>query len=71
MKAYIAGQARWRLPREEGLPPGGAKVLLLTRGGVCIVGVWAEGCVAWAPLPEMSGAVRFELLEWATGNGRN
>lgn len=34
-------------------PPSGAKVLLLTEGGVCVVGTWtrAPWCIAWHPLP--------------------
>lgn len=35
------------------LPPRGCKVNLLTKGGVCVEGVWRDGCgfVGWAPLP--------------------
>lgn len=33
-------------------PPRGAKLLLLTRGGIATVGHWADDCKAWLPLPE-------------------
>ncbi len=34
-------------------PPGGAKVLLLTTGGVCVTGTWSDNglYLGWAPLP--------------------
>lgn len=34
-------------------PPGGAKVLLLTKGGVCVEGQWTNDgrFLGWAPLP--------------------
>lgn len=34
-------------------PPGGAKVLLLTKGHICIIGQWLDGdfYLGWAPLP--------------------
>tara|TARA_R110000744_G_scaffold205722_1_gene324371 strand:- start:1237 stop:1416 length:180 start_codon:yes stop_codon:yes gene_type:complete len=39
----------------DSLPPNqSAKVLLLTAGGICILGDWANhynGCIAWHPLP--------------------
>lgn len=35
-------------------PAGGAKVLLLTVGGVCVVGQWRDnaGFTAWSPMPK-------------------
>lgn len=35
-------------------PPGGAKVLLLTRGGVCVLGHWSDSgaYLGWAPMPK-------------------
>ena len=35
-----------------GPPPTRAKLLILTQGGVCVIGSWGEGDVAWAPLPK-------------------
>ena len=33
-------------------PPGGAKVLLLTAGGICVLGVWPTlDAIGWHPLP--------------------
>jgi hypothetical protein len=53
MKEYIAGKAVWRYPKAgDELPPINAKCLILTNGGVCIVGSWGVGCLAWAPLPK-------------------
>lgn len=51
---YIAGDAVYRYP-EAGDPlpePLSAKCLLLTIGGVCAIGSWGAGNVAWAPLPK-------------------
>lgn len=35
-------------------PPGGAKVLLLTIGGVCVTGQWQNNghFLGWAPMPK-------------------
>jgi len=52
MKDYIAGETKWRLPSQGDLPPTGAKCLILTTGGVCVVG---------APLPRMHDEVRNAL----------
>lgn len=54
LKSYVAGGSPFANYPGAGdpLPPKGAKVLLLTEGGVCVVGPWAsEGYVAWHPLP--------------------
>lgn len=50
---YIAGDAVYRYP-EAGDEPAmsGAKVLILTQGGVCVIGTWGKDAVAWAPLPK-------------------
>lgn len=50
---YIAGDAVYRYP-EAGDEPAmpGAKVLILTQGGVCVIGTWGEDAIAWAPLPK-------------------
>ena len=36
------------------LPPIGTKLLLLTKGGICIVGQWVTDgfFVAWSPMPK-------------------
>lgn len=74
--AYVAappGQLYWR---HEVCPHQGAKVLLLTTGNVCIVGMW-RGDVgdffrAWCPLPKdgapppsIEGASLLERLRFA------
>ena len=54
LKSYVAGGPAFLYPKAgDPKPPGGAKVLLLTKGGVCIVGPWTEdGAVTgWSPLP--------------------
>jgi hypothetical protein len=35
-------------------PPGGAKVLLLTKGGICVTGPWTGDSfyLGWAPMPK-------------------
>ena len=51
---YIAGDAVYRYPGAgDDLPPAGAKVLILTEGGMCIIGQWRSDSdfVAWAPMP--------------------
>ncbi len=50
---YIAGDAVYRYPGAGDEPAMlGAKVLILTQGGVCVIGTWGEDAVAWAPLPK-------------------
>ncbi|MBS0454036.1 MAG: hypothetical protein JSS14_22260 [Proteobacteria bacterium] len=52
---YVAGGEEFLYPGAgDEKPPGGAKVLLLTRGGVCIVGTWSDGgfFTGWRPLPK-------------------
>lgn len=49
----------WRYPQAgDPYPPTGTKLLLLTRGGICIVGQWiADGFfVAWSPMPKRDKA---------------
>lgn len=50
---YIAGDAVYRYPAagDEPARPG-VKSLILTQGGVCVIGVWGDDAVAWAPLPK-------------------
>lgn len=47
----VAGEPGWRYDR----PPVGKKVLLLTEGGVAVIGLWSKdgGFVAWSPLPKV------------------
>lgn len=55
-REYVAappGQVYWR---REVCPHKGAKVLLLTIGGICITGTWSGALgqyfVAWSPMPK-------------------
>lgn len=59
VKDYVAGGEAFMYPGAgDAKPPGSAKVLLLTVGGVCIVGQWrlvdveAGYIIGWAPLPK-------------------
>lgn len=59
--AYVAGKAAYLYPElGDALPPGGAKVLLLSEGGICIVGCWTQEArnKAWSPLPKRGDYVR-------------
>lgn len=53
--AYSArpGSVYWRDPVEYP-PPTGRKLLLLTEGGVAVIGIWHKqgGYQAWSPLPK-------------------
>lgn len=56
MSGYIAGDAAWRYPAAGDPAPerSDAKVLLLTRGGICTTGNWDGNpfFTAWSPLPK-------------------
>jgi hypothetical protein len=56
VRDYLAEhQPEYRYPAAgDPEPPGGAKVLLLTKGGVCVTGTWAPtgAFLAWAPMPK-------------------
>jgi hypothetical protein len=55
-KSYLAGGDAFLYPGAgDPVPPGGAKVLLLTEGGVCTIGHWNNDgffFLGWAPLPK-------------------
>lgn len=55
-QGYIAGPPGWLYPcAGDPMPPSSSdKCLLLTKGGVCIVGAWATGAglLAWSPMPK-------------------
>lgn len=55
VKGYVAGGAPFNYPGAgDEKPAGGAKVLLLTIGGICVVGQWSDSgsYLGWAPLPK-------------------
>lgn len=47
-----SGEVYWRDPADEP-PPLGRKLLILTSGGVAVIGDWMNDSnfVAWSPLP--------------------
>jgi len=47
------GEVYWRDPAKQS-PPVGRKLLLLTDGGVAVIGLWHKdgGFQAWSPLPK-------------------
>lgn len=54
-KGYVAGGPPFLYPGAgDPKPPGGAKVLLLTCGHVCVTGPWRDdgSVVGWAPMPK-------------------
>lgn len=60
---YLAAPApEWKHPADEA-PPLGTKLLILTRGAVCVIGLWdpEHGAVLWAPLPKISQEMRDRL----------
>ena len=48
-----SGAVYWRDPTAEP-PPRGSKLLILTSGGVAVIGDWTDDSnfVAWSPLPK-------------------
>jgi hypothetical protein len=50
MKDYLAGGTTWIYPHEQ-QAPASTKILLLTAGGIAVIGHWYSGAVAWHPLP--------------------
>jgi len=60
VKDYLAGQAVWRMPADDP-PPLGVKMLLLTPGGVCVIGTWETWAIAWAPLPKLPEHIKDAL----------
>jgi hypothetical protein len=64
-KEYVAAEyVAWTYAKPS---HGGAKTLLLTIGGITIVGSWlgeaGENYLAWAPLPKRDKAKERELLD--------
>lgn len=49
----VAGTVYFRDPAEQP-PPRGVKLLLLTSGGVTVIGDWTtdSNLVAWSPMPK-------------------
>jgi hypothetical protein len=51
---YLAGGQEYYYPFVgDAAAPRDTKVLLLTRGGICITGFWNDNwCIGWLPLPK-------------------
>lgn len=61
---YVACETTmFRYPPVHPPPPGGAKVQLLTTGGVCVLGHWKPnaGFIAWAPLAKRDKQLEKQL----------
>lgn len=61
MRVETAWSVEW-LDADEHPPPKGTKVLLLTRGGVAVMGHWQQGMVAWTPLPRVPQSIKEKML---------
>jgi hypothetical protein len=48
-----SGTVYWRDPDKE-VPPRGTKLLILTSGGVTVIGDWitTSNYIAWSPMPK-------------------
>lgn len=60
--SYVAGDTFWKLPSDEA-PPRNRKLLILTPGGVVVLGHWSNWAVAWAPLPKIPSNIKTKLYE--------
>ena len=54
MNDYLAGGQEFFYPHAgDPAAPKDTKILLLTRGGICLTGFWnANWCLGWLPLPK-------------------
>lgn len=43
------------------IPPKNVSMLLLNPGGVLIVGVWTDDCLAWCPKPKIQKLLKEKL----------
>ena len=65
LAAYSSPETDRFLWPDEYVPPRGVKLLLLTSGGVAVVGDWTDdsNLVAWRPLPRKPQQ-RGEAVQW-------
>lgn len=63
IERYLAApNPEFRHPQDDP-PPLGTKLLILTRGGVTVTGLWdpEQGSIAWAPMPKVSPELKAQL----------
>ena len=60
-RVATAKAAEWLDP-DETPAPRGAKILLLTRWGIAVIGMWADqGYVGWSPLPKVPAKIKAKM----------
>lgn len=62
---YLAGGEEFFYPQAgDPKPPLGAKVIILTCGGVAHTGPWSDNgaCIGWAPLPKRNKSKEATIL---------
>lgn len=42
-------------------PPKATSMLLLNKGGVCIIGVWTDDCLGWCPKPKIPATLKEKI----------
>lgn len=63
MSKYEASSpGEWRHPNDDP-PPRGSKIVMLTRTGIQIIGLWQVGCVAWMPLVKVHPELKRRLYD--------
>ena len=62
MKEVVTAPVSFWLDADVAPPPSGSKLLLLTNGGIAVIGNWGPGFVAWAPLPKVPPSIKEKLL---------
>lgn len=61
MKPPVTAPVAYWLDPAESPPPQACKLLLLTQGGVAVLGHWGDDCVAWSPLPKIPQRLKEKL----------
>ena len=66
---YVAGDATYRYPAAGDSPcPPNTKCLILTTGGICVIGMWGDDAVAWAPLPKRNPEKENQTNDYTIAN---
>lgn len=54
-RPYLAGGVEWKYPfAGDDFPPRNTKILILTQGGIAVIGEWTDLDLGWLPLPKRS-----------------